>query len=43
MKNYVKPSLELVEVSLKENIAALPGTYDPGTGVTTYVLNNTNS
>ena len=40
MKKYNKPSLELVEVSVKENIAALPGvSYDDTTGVTTYILN----
>ena len=43
MKTYTKPSLELVEVSVKENIAALPGVeYDEATGTTTYTLNTYN-
>jgi len=39
MKKYNKPSLELVEVSVKENIAALPYEVDDANGVTTYYLN----
>lgn len=45
MKKYEQPTLDVVELSVKENItadaafgAAGPGVYDAATGVTTYNL-----
>ena len=46
MKKYNKPELELVEVSVKENIAALPYNHvdvDETQGLTTYYLNGLSS
>ena len=47
MKMYVKPSIEVIELQLKENIAAVPTTVYKGKNVQTssktYALNAANS
>jgi len=39
MKKYEAPVLDIVELSVKENIAA-NGVFDATTGITTYELNS---
>jgi len=40
MKKYEAPVLDIVELSVKENITA-NGVFDATTGITTYELNST--
>lgn len=39
MKAYIKPSVEIVELSVKENIAANQYANDYKNGITTYAFN----
>lgn len=43
MKHYTKPMLDVVELSVKENIAALPTAVSGGTATTVDTLNGVNN